>query len=138
MVVSVRPWDCRGLIAPCREKGLSRKSIESIGRTLSRVLSQAVADGTLQANPAFGLGRYHRTVNELKLEIRLLTREEVALFLETARKRTPRRPIVSLCTASRLASGELLGLSGAMSIFTGGHRRSPPPRRRSCHEAQER
>src|SRR2546428_10663813 len=34
--------DCRALIAACREKGLSPKSLENICRTLSSVLTQAV------------------------------------------------------------------------------------------------
>src|SRR5262249_55453652 len=76
--------DCRSLIVACRAKGLSRKSIENIGRTVSSVLSQAVEDGFLQANPAFRLGRYHRTGNDLKPEIHPLTREEASLLLETA------------------------------------------------------
>ena len=82
--------ECRQLITACREKGLSRKSIENICRTVSSVLTQAVEDGLITANPAFRLGRYYRTGDAPTQEIRPFTREEASLFLETARQLAPR------------------------------------------------
>src|SRR5215470_14725881 len=38
-LASLTRADCRALVAACREKALSRKSIENIGRTLSSILS---------------------------------------------------------------------------------------------------
>src|SRR5215510_2463430 len=80
---------CRTLISACRQKGLSPKSLENICRTVSSILSQAVEDGLLAANPAFRLGRYYRRADHPKAEIRPLTREEAALLLENARQHTP-------------------------------------------------
>src|SRR5919106_5453578 len=59
-VTAISRMDCRTLIAECRKKGLSRKSIENISRTVSSVLSQAMEDGLITGNPAFRLGRYYR------------------------------------------------------------------------------
>src|SRR5437667_8994804 len=71
-------------------KGLSRKSIENIGRTVSSVLSQAMEDGLITGNPAFRLGRYYRNGDEMKAEICPLTADEVSALLATARKDFPR------------------------------------------------
>jgi integrase len=78
--------DCRVLIAACRAKGLSPKSIENICRTVSSILSQAVEDGHLPANPAFRLGRYYRKADHPKREVRPLTGEEVRILLDAARR----------------------------------------------------
>ena len=40
-VTAISRLDCRTLIVECRSKGLSRQSIQNIGRTVSSVLSQA-------------------------------------------------------------------------------------------------
>lgn len=108
---SLNRADCRSLIAACRDKGLGPKSIANICRTVSSVLSQAVEDGLLPANPAFRLGRYYRRADLPKREILPLTREEVSAFLKAARQHAPREYPLFLCavrTGMRL--GELLGL----------------------------
>lgn len=102
---------CRTLIAACREKGLSPKSLENICRTLSSVLTQAVEDRLLAVNLAFRLGRYYRKADHPKPEIRPLTREEAAWFLAQVQEHAPREYPLFLCalrTGMRL--GELLGL----------------------------
>ena len=52
--------DCRQLIANCRAKGLRVATVRGIVRTVSTVLSEAVEDGLLAANPALRMGRYLR------------------------------------------------------------------------------
>lgn len=62
--------DCRELLAGARQKGLKRASLLGIQRTLSAVLSQAVEDGLLPANPAFRMGKHLRFGDERPAEIR--------------------------------------------------------------------
>ncbi len=79
-----------------------------------------VEDGVLPANPAFRLGRYHNTGNELKSEIQPLTREEAALLVETARQHAPREYPLFLCALrTGLRLGELLGLQWGDVEFHG-------------------
>jgi integrase len=112
--------DCRRLIAACRSKGLSPKTIENICRTVSSILSHAVEDGHLSANPAFRLGRFYRQADHPKPEIQPLTQEEVQRFLDVVRQHTPREYPLFLCavrTGMRL--GELLGLQWSDLDFRG-------------------
>jgi integrase len=109
-VTAISRMDCRTLIAECRKKALSRKSIENIGRTVSSVLSQAMEDGLITGNPAFRLGRYYRN-GEMKAGICPLTADEVSVLLATARKEFPREHPLFLCAVrTGLRLGELLAL----------------------------
>lgn len=117
---AVARTDCRRLIAACRTKGLSPKTIENICRTVSSILSQAVEDGHVAANPAFRLGRYYRRTDHPKPEIQPLDREEVQHFLEVARQLTPRESPLFLCAVrTGMRHGELLGLQWGDIDFHG-------------------
>ena len=119
-VATISRMNCRTLIAECRRKGLSRKSIENIGRTFSSVLSQAMEDGLITGNPAFRLGRYYRNGDEMKAEICPLTADEVSALLATARKDFPRDYPLFLCAVrTGLRLGELLALQWPDVDFNG-------------------
>jgi integrase len=97
--------------AACRTKGLSPKTLESICRTLSSILSQAVEDGHLSANPAFRLWRYYQKADHPKPRIQALTPEEVQRFLDVARQQAPREYPLFLCLVrTGLRLGKLLAL----------------------------
>jgi integrase len=119
-VTAISRMDCRTLIAECRKKGLSRKSIENIGRTVSSVLSQAMEDGLITGNPAFRVGRYYRNGNEMKAGICPLTAEDVSVLLATARTDFPREHPLFLCAVrTGLRLGELLALQWPDIDFNG-------------------
>jgi integrase len=119
-VATISRMDCRTLIAECRRKGLSRKSIQNIGRTVSSVLSQAMEDALIIGNPAFRLGRYYRNADEAKVEIRPLTGDEVSVLLAAARKNFPRDYPLFLCALrTGLRLGELLALQWPDIDFNG-------------------
>ena len=77
------------LLVALRGKGLRPTTVTGILRTLSTVLSEAVEDGRLPANPALRPGRLRRQLRDPNAPRRPAvdpyTREEVALLLETAR-----------------------------------------------------
>jgi hypothetical protein len=81
--------DCPDLVTTCRAKGLSRGSVRGIVRTLSTILSQAVEDDLLEANPALRMGRYLRAGDEAKKELDPLTRSEATDLLAATRERHP-------------------------------------------------
>jgi integrase len=110
-VASLRRHDCRDLIVRCRAKNLRLATIRGVVRTLSAVLSQAVEDELLEANPALRLGRYLRRGDEVEPTIDPFTREEVAHLIEIARIHFPTwHPFVMCGLRTGLRLGELLAL----------------------------
>jgi integrase len=108
---SIARADCRKVLADSRKKGLKVASIQGVQRTLSAVLSQAVEDAVLPANPAFRMGRHVRKGDEPRREIHPLTREEAQTLLATIEKHWSEHYGFFLCalrTGMRL--GELLAL----------------------------
>jgi len=85
--------------------------MRGVNCTLSAVLSQAVEDAFLPANPAFRMGKYLRNGDELPVEVQPLTREEAHALLLKAEEVFPEYYGLFLCalrTGMRL--GELLAL----------------------------
>jgi integrase len=119
-VGSIKRADCRKVLTAGRAKGLKVASLQGVQRTLSGVLSQAVEDGILPANPAFRMGRHVRHGDEPRAEIRPLTREEAHSFVTTIESHWPDLYPFFLCalrTGMRL--GELLALQWGDIDFSG-------------------
>jgi integrase len=103
--------DCRTFIADLRGKKLKLNTVKGIVRTLSTMLSQAVEDEKLMANPALRPGRYLRRGDEPKPEINPLTRDEAGHLVATAKVHFPRWYAFVLCALrTGLRLGELLAL----------------------------
>ena len=110
-VASLRRSDCRDLVTRCRAKGLKATTVRGIARTLSTILTQAVEDELLPANPALRLGKYLRQADDPEPEIRPFTRDEAALIEAIARARFPDwHPWVLCGLRTGMRAGELLAL----------------------------
>lgn len=119
-VTSIRRRDCRDLIGRCRAKGLRVATVKGILRALSTVLSQAVEDELLMANPALRMGKYLRQGDEPKREIQPLTRPEITHLLAVTKVHFPRwHPLLLCALRTGLRQGELLGLRWADIDFAG-------------------
>jgi integrase len=107
----------RALLAEKRAAGLSKNTVRLIRATLSVLLTDAVDDGLLLANPAHGLGRQGRrrhdavTQAERQRRIRPLSPERLAAFLVAAEQHEPRHyPYFLVLARAGLRPGEGLGL----------------------------
>jgi len=110
-LASVTRKDCRQLVASAREKGLRIQTVRGIVRTLSVVLSQAVEDEELPANPALSMRKYLRRGDEPEPCIDPFTRHEAAHVVEIARQHFPEWHPWLLCgLRTGLRAGELLAL----------------------------
>jgi integrase len=110
-VSEIRRKVCRDLIGHCVAKGLKLASLRGVSRTLSAVLSQAVEDELLPANPAFRMGRHLRLAEAPVAEIRPLTADEARLLLTTARTVCPAFYPLFLCALrTGMRMGQLLAL----------------------------
>src|SRR5205085_1382267 len=86
-------------------------TVRGIARTLSTILTQAVEDELLPANPALRMGKYLRHADDLAREIRPFARDEVSLIVTTARDRFPEwYPWVLCGLRTGMRAGELLAL----------------------------
>ncbi len=111
MVSSIRRADCRLLVTDCRAKGLALTTVLGIARTLSVVLTAAVEDEILPANPALRLGPHLRRGDEPEAEPDPFTREEAAHLVEVVAEHFPAwHPWVLAGLRTGLRAGDLLGL----------------------------
>ena len=110
-VSDLRRADCRDLVYACRAKGLSVGTVRGVVRTLSTILSQAVDDELLPANPALRMGKYLRQADDPEPQIDPFTRDEAAHVVATAFEQFPDwHPWVLTGLRTGMRSGELLGL----------------------------
>jgi integrase len=119
-IATMKRADCRRVVMACRQKGLKLASLRGVQRTLSAVLSQAVDDGILPANPAFRMGKHLRLGDEHRAEIQPLTREEAHRFLETIKIYWAEYYAFFLCALrTGLRLGELCALQWGDIDFAG-------------------
>jgi integrase len=110
-VRDVRRADCRNLVFDCRAKGLKVSTVRGIVRTLSTVLSQAVEDEILPANPALRMGKHLRQADDPEPQIDPFTPAEAAHVVDVAREHFPEwYPWVLTGFRTGMRSGELPGL----------------------------
>ena len=92
------------------KKGQSPKTVQNIIRCLSSLLSHAVEDNLVAINSALKPGKFLPKISKRR-KIHPLTREEVAVLLDTAKRKMPRYYPLFLCAArTGLRMGELLAL----------------------------
>ncbi len=100
----------KALAMACLKKGQSPKTVQNIVRCLSSLLSHAVEDNLVAVNPALKPGKFLPKISKRR-KIDPLTREEVAVLLDTAKRKLPRYYPLFLCAArTGLRMGELLAL----------------------------
>ena len=95
----------------CRAKGLKVNTVRGIARTLSTILSQAVDEELLSANPALRLGKCLRLGDATAPEVEPFTRHETRHLIDVTAARFPDWHPWLLCgLRTGMRAGKLLGL----------------------------
>lgn len=96
---------------PQHRARLKASTVRGIARTLSTILTQAVEDELLPANPALRLGRYLRSADDPEPIIDPFTRDEAAHIVAVTRQRFPEwSPWLLRGLRTGMRAGELLAL----------------------------
>ncbi len=88
-VSTLRRADCRDLVTACRAKGLKVSTVRGIARTLSTILTQAVEDELLPANPSLRLGKFLRSADDAEPAIDPFTARRNRAHLEDGSRAVP-------------------------------------------------
>ena len=117
---SVRRDMVIGFLAGLSRKGLSRSSVSLVYAVLRAILSSAVDAGILAANPVVRMGRFTQRRAEPQRTFNPMSREEISLFLETARIEALAYYPLFLCLArTGLRIGEAIALKCGDLDFAG-------------------
>jgi integrase len=79
------------------DSGLKRDTVRNIVAALATMLTEAMDDGLINANPALRLGKYYRRAKKNREEPDPFSREEVRIILEGLRKKFPEYYEFFLC-----------------------------------------
>jgi integrase len=114
--------DIKRLIYQKRETaGLTPSSIKQILAPLREMLNHAIEDGLVTSNPVSRIGRFVQRPQEVEEQIDPLTREELALFLDTMQVWAPEHYPFFLCLArTGMRLGEALALQWGDIDWRGG------------------
>ena len=115
--------DVKELVSSKIAQGAQPGTVRNIRLCLSSILSSAIDDELINANPAIQLGKkmrqFLRTKKRSK-DVAFMTREEVALFLDVVMKHYPGLYPFFLCAVrTGLRAGELIGLQPGDIDFNG-------------------
>jgi integrase len=112
--------DLKELIYGKLKEGLTPARVTRIKALISVILTHALEDGLISANPASRLGRLIKG-KDRKADVNPLTREEARSFLEVVGQHYPRYFPFFLCALrSGMRLGELMGLQWGDIDFRGG------------------
>jgi len=110
----IKRGEIRELLLRLYHKGLSRSTVCLVRDVISGPLSFAVDEELIPVNPASGITKKLQLRRDRRIEIEPLTKEEVAVFLETCQTHAPEHyPFFLTAFRTGLRLGELLGLQWA-------------------------
>lgn len=116
----IKRKDVKDILYQKQQEGLSPGSVRIIKAYLSCILTQAVDDELILANPAARTGRYIQK-QEGDKQTKPFTWEETTLFEKEMQKRFPRYYPIFLCALrTGMREGELIALKPGDIDFNGG------------------
>jgi integrase len=102
--------EVKRLLLKKQRDGLAPATVNNLRNIVSAIYTFAREDEVVDHNPAKGLGRYIKKVDQ-KQHIQVLTREQSRLLLETVKAHFPwHYPIILCAFRTGMRMGELLGL----------------------------